>query len=219
MDLGLSVLKRIFFAGCVVVTPFAYAAQAVNYPWFVGGAVGGGSTTWEGLVPEQSDQNAALNLSTPIQTDEGGFVWGVAAGVEIFKNFQFQMDYTHYPKALITFDKDSLFSIDHEDQTSFSSNTYTWSMQVKFLVPWEASKLRLFSSGGVAWLARRDDLLEQDIVSPTFGLGLNYELSPHTMAELAFSYTAGNGKSELNPAEDFMPFLYAGLFKLYYRMG
>lgn len=206
---------------CTLIFCFnlAHAEEAVRSPWFLGGVVGGGSTTWMGLVPEKSQQNAALNLSTPIDVREGGLVWGVAGGVEAFKNFHFQMDYTHYPKATILFDQDSLFSIDHDNATSFTTSTYTWSMQGKFLVPWQETHLKLFASGGVAWLARRDDLLQDDLVSPIFSIGGNYELSPQWMLELAFSYTAGNGKSELNPAEDFMPFLYAGIVRLFYRLG
>lgn len=212
--------KRIFCFFCFIgISSLVLAEQPVENPWFVGGVLGYGSTTWRGLVPDTAKQNAALNLSTPIDAQEGGFTWGIVGGVEAFKNFHLQLDYMHYPRATIHFDPDSLYSINNNDSTEFSSETYTWSLQGKFLVPWRETNIKFFASGGAAWIARRDELLKEDTASPTFGLGINYTFTPHTMAEVAFSYTSGNGKSELNPAEDFIPFLYAVFARVYYRMG
>lgn len=197
----------------------AFTAIHADKPWFIGAAGGFGSTTWQGLVPNSEHQNSAMSLSTPIDVQEGGGLWGGVAGVEPFQNFQIQFDYLQYPKATVYFDKDSLYSIDNNDSTEFSSTTHTWSIQGKFLVPWEDTKLRLFAGGGVAWMARRDDLLEQDIVTPTFALGLNYLINPRWMVEGVFSYTAGYGESELNPSAHYMPFLYGVFARLMYRLG
>lgn len=217
---GNHVFKKIFF------TPFfllscclVYASERVENPWFVGGVLGGGSTTWKGLVPETSKQNAAINLSTPIDVQEGGFVWGIAAGVEAFKNFQLQFDYMDYPDATINFDPDSIYSIDHDGATSLKSSTYSWSIQGKFLVPWRDTNLKPFASGGVAWIARRDELLQENLVSPVFGIGLNYTFTKNIMAEVAFTYTSGYGQSELSPADDYIPFLYAVFGRVYLRLG
>lgn len=196
-----------------------YANEYVENPWFVGGVLGGGSTTWKGLVPEKSKQNAAINLSTPINVEEGGLVWGVAAGVEAFKNFQLQFDYMSYPDATIYYDPDSLYALDHDGNTQFTSSTYAWSIQGKFLVPWKESNLKVFAAGGVAWVGRRDYILQDDLVSPIFGVGLNYSFVKNLMGEVAFSYTSGYGKSELNPADDFIPFLYAVFARVYLRLG
>lgn len=212
-----------FFSGLLVLAcfgqAFAFTAVHADKPWFVGGAGGFGSTTWQGLVPNAQHQNSAMSLSTPIDVQEGGGLWGVVAGVEPFQNFQIQFDYLQYPKATVFFDKDSLYSIDNNDSTEFTSRTHTWSIQGKFLVPWEDTKLRLFAGGGVAWMARRDDLLQQDIVTPSFQMGLNYMLNCRWMAEAVFSYTAGFGESELNPSAHYMPFLYGVYARLMYRMG
>ena len=197
----------------------AFADERIENPWFVGGVVGYGSTTWQGLVPETSKQNAALNLSTPIDAEEGGVAWGIVGGVEAFKNFHLQLDYMHYPRATVYFDPDSLYSINNNDSTEFSSETYTWSVQGKFLVPWRDTNIKFFASGGAAWIARRDDLLKEDTASPTFGIGVNYTFNSHIMSEIAFTYTSGNGQSELNPAEHFIPFLYGVVGRVYYRLG
>lgn len=213
--------KKFSIIGLFTFTGYAFSFTAVHAdkPWFIGAAGGFGSTTWQGLVPIFERQNSAMSLSTPIDVKEGGGLWGVVGGVEAFQNFQLQFDYLQYPKATVFFDKDSLYSIDNDDSTEFTSRTHTWSIQGKFLVPWEDTKLRLFAGGGVAWMARRDDLLEQDIVTPTFALGLNYLINPRWMCEAVFSYTAGYGESELNPSAHYMPFLYGVFARLMYRLG
>ena len=204
-----------------MIIPQAHAITChyVDKPWFIGGAGGFGSTTWQGLVPSTTNQSSAMSLSTPIDAQEGGGLWGIVGGVEAFKNFQVQFEYLNYPKATVFFDPDSLFSIENNDTTEFSSHTYTWSIQAKFLVPWEDTKLRLFASGGAALMARRDSLLEQDLVTPTFGIGFNYMINPRWMVDGVFSYTAGYGESELNPSAHYMPFLYGVFARLMYRMG
>ena len=54
--------------------------------------------------------------------------------------------------------------------------------------------------------------------SVTFGVGFVYNISEHIMTELGVNYTAGYGESELNPAQDYVPFLYSGFLKLAYRV-
>lgn len=195
-----------------------FASNVVENPWFIGGLLGFGSTTWSGLVPPPASQNSAMAMATPVYAEEGGLLWGVAGGVEAFQNFQLQFDYMHYPNANVYFDSFSIFS-ENTGSTQLTSSTYTWSVQGKFLVPWQDTNLRFFAAGGAAWLSRRDELLEQDLVTPTFGLGLNYGFTPHLMGEVAFSYTAGNGQSELSPADHYMPFLYGVFARVFLRMG
>lgn len=191
----------------------------VENPWYVGAGVGWGTTTWQALVPSNANQNGALSISTPKSAHEGGFLWGVAAGIEVIPQFQVELNYWDYPDATIHFDPDSLYSFENNGQTELTTQTYTFVLQGKFLVPWEDTKLRLFASAGAAWLNRDDNLLTNETISPTFGVGLNYGFTPHLMGEFGFIYTAGYGESELNPAEDFMPFLYGIFTRLYYRWG
>lgn len=200
--------------------PIAYAYPHVDNPWYFGAGVGYGSTTWDALVPRTSAQNSAISMSTPIQVEEGGVLWGISGGVEVFKNFQMEFNYWKYPNATVHFDPDSLYSFENNNSTEFSTSTYTWSLQGKFLVPWnDSKKLRIFASAGMAWLNRQDELLKQDTIAPTFGLGLNYGFTPHIMGEFGFVYTAGDGESELNPSADYMPFLYGIFWRLFYRWG
>ncbi|HBB53608.1 MAG TPA: hypothetical protein DCZ80_06880 [Legionellales bacterium] len=194
-------------------------ADKVEYPWYVGGGIGWGTTTWEGLVPATANQNLALSMSTPNSAHEGGFLWGVAAGIEVIPQFQVEFNYWDYPDATIQFDPESLYSFENNGETELKTKTYTLVLQGKFLVPWKDTKLRLFASAGGAWLNRQDNLFNNELISPTFGVGLNYGFTPHLMGEFGFIYTAGYGESELNPADDFMPFLYGIFTRLYYRWG
>ena len=77
---------------------------------------------------------------------------------------------------------------------------------------------RFYSNFGVARVQRDDSLNHIWQLSPTFGFGANYNLDPHLMTEIGVAYTAGYGESELNPAEDFIPFLYAVFLKVAYRL-
>jgi len=194
-------------------------AQPVDNAWYLGAGLGYGSTTWRALVPNIANQNLALSMSTPIDVKEGGLLWGFGGGIEVIPQFQIEVNYWHYPGATVNFDQDSLFAFENNGKTSFYTQTYTFNLQGKFLVPWKDTKLRLFGSAGAAWLNRNDELLHNETISPTFGVGLNYGFSEHWMGEFAFIYTAGDGESELNPSEDFMPFLYGIFTRIYYRFG
>jgi hypothetical protein len=213
------VLKKIVLFTCMSLTAHAISVKPVENPWYIGGGVGYGSTTWHALVPSSTNQNSAIAMSTPVNVNEGGFLWNIAGGVELFPQFHLEFDYFHYPDAHIYFDPDSLFSYENNDETALHSQTYTFLFQGKFLVPWEDTPLRLYATAGAAWLNRFDNLLADQTVSPTFGLGLNYLFSSHWMGEFGFIYTAGQGESELNPAEDYMPFLYGIYTRILFRFG
>ena len=78
--------------------------------------------------------------------------------------------------------------------------------------------IRAYSSAGAAEVHRWDEVNDNRRVTPTFGLGFNYNFTPHIMGELGANYTAGFGESELNPAEDYMPFLYSAFLRIGYRI-
>ena len=213
------VVRYLVCSIAMILTHASYAVAETKYPWFLGAGTGYGSTLWRGLVPEKSNQNMALSMSTPVNVDEGGFLWGVGGGVEIIPQFQLEFFYWKYPNASIYFDEESLFTYENNNATSFQSNTYTFLLEGKFLVPWRDSPLNIYATAGMAWLNRDDYVFSNEIISPSFGVGLNYGFSDHWMGEFGFVYTAGNGESELNPAADFMPFLYGIYTRLFYRFG
>ncbi|TAL64220.1 MAG: hypothetical protein EPN84_03750 [Legionella sp.] len=194
-------------------------ANAVQSPNFIHslyiGALGGyGSTTWEGMVPALQNQNSALSMSTPISADEGGGVWGFFTGYEFSDFFAVEVSYINYPNAVITFDTMSLFSFDHNDQTSFSTDTETVNIMGKVMLQVPKTKFRIYSSAGVANVHREDMISNQWHPGPTFGVGINYKFNEHVMAEVNGNYTAGFGESQLNPADTYIPFLYTGNFRL-----
>ncbi len=188
-----------------------------RHPFYVGVTGGYGSTTWGQLVPSQNKLNAAINLSTPIRVNEGGAVWGVFVGYEIIPMFAVEGSYSRYRIADVFFSQNSMFAFDHNDQTYFSTRTDEVALSGKFMLMIPKTAMRAFSSVGAAGVHRNDMLTNHWRVSPRFAVGFNYNISEHVMAEIGVSYTGGYGESELDPVQDYIPFLYSGFARLAYR--
>lgn len=198
-----------------------YAAEAVCtndcHPYYFGVNAGYGSTTWVGLVPDRNNQNAAMNLSVPINVNEGGAAWGLFLGYEVSPFFAIEADYMHYPNATLYFGTDSIFYFDNGD-TTLRTATEAVSVLAKIMMVIPRSQIRAFSGAGIALLHRDDNVNDARRVTPTFVFGFNYNITPHVMTELTGSYTAGFGESELEPTKDYMPFLYAIYLSLAYKI-
>ncbi len=207
-----------FFYGLLWQLLFLIPLTCGATPFYIGGAGGYGSTTWQGLVPAPGKQNVAISMSTPEQVTEGGGVWGVWTGYEFGPLFALEANYTRYANAKVTFVEESLFSFDHDGLVSFDTQTETVSLMAKFMLFVPQTLVRAYSSFGIAEVHRTDLLFNHWNVSPTFGLGLNYNVTPHWMIELVGNYTAGYGESELNPVEDYVPFLYSVMARVAYRV-
>jgi hypothetical protein len=189
-----------------------------RYPFYAGVTGGYGSTTWFGLVPAANKASSALALSTPTHVNEGGGMWGFFAGYEIIPQFAIEANYNHYATANVYFSTRSLYSFLHHGSTSFSSNTTDYSVSGKVMVVIPRTTVRVYSSAGVAGVHRHDILANLWRTSPTFGVGINYNFTPHIMGEFGANYTGGYGESELTPAADYIPFLYSIFFRLAYRI-
>ncbi|MFA5960168.1 MAG: outer membrane beta-barrel protein [Tatlockia sp.] len=195
----------------------AKVADAANHPLYAGAAFGHGSTTWQGLVPNEQNKNMALGMSTPVRVEEGGLTYGLFLGFEFTPTFALEANYARYPKATVFFDSSSLFSFNNDDKTEFDTHTEAFNLMGKIFMPLTGTYLRFYSSFGVAEVHREDLLINHWRLSPTFGVGVNYTLSEHFMTELAGNYTAGYGESQLEPSANYFPFLYSVLFRLAYR--
>ena len=205
------------FYSSVAISDTVSPETAMIHPAYVGVLGGYGSTTWQGLVPSNENMNDAMLMSTPTEVHEGGALWGVVAGYEFSPFFALEANYMHYPDAHIYFDKDSLFAFENNDMIELNTVTQTVSLYARVMLNIPKTNLRLYSSAGVAGVQRKD-LVDSDWrTSPTFGVGLNDNLNEHLLAEIGSTYTAGYGEAELNPAKDFIPFLYSVFAKLAYR--
>ena len=80
------------------------------------------------------------------------------------------------------------------------------------------SNIRIFSSAGATALYRRDLIIDDWRMSPTFGVGVNYNFTEHLFGELAGYYTAGYGESRLSPVDTYYPFLYSVTARIAYRI-
>ena len=188
-----------------------------RYPTYAGLTYGYGATTWGYLIPP--DENAAMNLSTPIRVSENGALWGFFLGYEFNPSFALEASYMHYPKAKVYFDPMSLFTFDNDGLAGFTSHTQSISIVGKFMIQIPRNTdFRAYSSVGVAGVHRDDIITNEWALSPNFGVGFTYLITERVMAELGIVYTAGNAISELNPAESFIPFLYSGFLRLALRV-
>lgn len=202
-----NITKLSFIFGVVSATSLFAATDSIEQkPFYVGASGGFGSTTWNGLVPIEENQNMALSISTPIKVTEGGRIWGVFAGYEFTPYFAIEANFRRYPTAKVIFDQYSLYAFEHNDQISFKTNTDSAGLMAKIMLAVPKTTLRIYSSFGIATVHRMDIVFDQYQVAPTFGAGLNINISQHFMVDIGFNYTAGYGESELSPANSFIPF-------------
>ncbi|MBA3662118.1 MAG: hypothetical protein H0W64_10340 [Gammaproteobacteria bacterium] len=184
-------------------------------PFYLGFITGYGSTTWQMLVPGDTD-NDALIISTPQTVKEGGAIWGFFLGYELMPTFALETNYLRYPNAKINFDEMSLVAFEY-GLTELVTHTETASLMAKFMVFIPYTAIRAYSSAGVAGVHRYDQLTNCWRASPTFGLGLNYNFTERVMGEIGLNYTGGYGESELNPVENYVPFLYSAFLRFAIR--
>jgi len=185
-----------------------------QYPFYVGITGGYGTTTWNQLVSRNF--TAAMVLSTPIGVEEGGAAWGLFAGYEFIPTFAVEASYLRYPSAKIVFSPMSIFAFDM-GSTQFSSKTEMLALSGKFMVLVPYTTIRAYSSAGAAGIHRNDFVNNTWTPSAVFGVGFNYNLTPRVMLEIGADYATGSGQSELDPAEDYIPFTYAVFGRIAYR--
>jgi Outer membrane protein beta-barrel domain len=213
---------RLLLTAALALQPalsFGAAAVCTNdcHPFYFGVQNGYGSTTWDGLVPARNNQSIAMSMSTPIDVSEGGLTGGFFLGYELSPYFAIEGNYVRYQDAIVNFGTDSIFYFDN-GYTSLRTSTQSTSLIGKIMLVIPHTEVRAYSSAGLAVSHRWDSMRNYFRATPTFGLGLNYNITNHAMIELAFSYTAGYGESEIAPVNDYMPFLYSALIKIAYRV-
>jgi hypothetical protein len=87
--------------------------------------------------------------------------------------------------------------------------------KIMMVIP--TTTIRAYSSIGLAEVHRSDEIKDLWMGRPNFGVGFNYDITDHIMAEIGGTYTAGQGQSELNPVQDYFPFLYSIIARIAYR--
>jgi len=214
--------KSLFLAVTLALQPaLSLGAAAVCttdcHPFYFGVQNGYGSTTWDGLVPARNNQSIAMSMSTPIYVTEGGLAGGFFLGYELIPYFALEGSYVRYQDAVVDFGMDSIFYFDN-GYTSLNTSTQSTSVSGKFMFVIPHTEVRAFSSAGFAVTHRWDALSNSYRATPTFGAGINYNITNRVMVEFAGSYTAGYGESEITPVNDYIPFLYAALVKIAYRV-
>lgn len=196
---------------------YAGTSEPIHRPFYIGLLGGYGSTTWDGLVPARANQNLAMSISTPIEVNEGGGVWGAFVGYELNPFFAVELTYMGYKESNVMFDEASLFSFNNHGILDFTTRTETVSLMGKVMFYIPKTKVRFYSSAGIADLHRRDMLMDDWRLTPTFGVGFNFHIfNDRILSEVGANYVAGFGESQLNPTDTFFPFLYSVSYKMAY---
>jgi len=218
--------KLLILLCCICCLPLtSFAASLVTtppdthrlYPFYAGLTIGYGTTTWSGLVASDDDM-IAMAVSTPTGVDEGGTIGGAFVGYELFPSFAVELSYTHYPNAKVYFNEMSIITYDFGGITDFITHTNNYSLVAKFMVPVpHTSSIRIFSSVGPSVTHRQDIVYDHWLLTPTFNFGFDIDVTDHIMAEVGANYTAGTAISEMDPAEDYIPFLYSGYARIAWR--
>lgn len=204
------------FLGLFCSSVWAISAPE-RHPFYIGGIVGAGSTTWYGLVPTISNKNEAMSVATPLEVNEGGGVFGALLGYEFSPFFAIEANYLKYPSAYIIFDKFSIFALDHDGGNNFKSNTETIGVLGKIMVAVPKTHIRFYSGAGVGGLHRKDILNDGWLATPMFNVGFIAPVLDRVTADIAANYTAGYGESQLKPTETYFPFLYSVTLRLAYH--
>ena len=209
-----------YLCATLFIFPIFCQASTTNqsrHPLYVGALGGFGSTTWFGLVPSKANQNIAITMSTPINSQEGGQIWGALGGYEFNPFFAIEGNYTSYPRATVIYDPFSIFSFNNDGATRLYTDTEALSIMGKVMLVIPKTEIRVYSSAGIANVHRKDIILDQWRSSPTFGVGVNFPITEHFMGEVGGNYTAGYGESQLDPTDTYFPFLYSVSLRLAYR--
>lgn len=210
-SIALAVSSLLLAASCQAATEGIF-----SHPLFFGIGAGFGATTWYALVPAATEANRGMDISTPKRVNEGGGAVNIFAGFDITQTFGLEFGYYHYANAKVHFADDSLFEFNHHI-TDLITRTDNYYFMTKFMVQINDSAARAYSGIGFAMLHRRDQVHSYYRKTPTFDVGVTYNISPNWFADLNGNFTAGYGASEKCPADDYMPFAYSLLARLAYR--
>lgn len=188
-------------------------------PFYMGAAVGYGSTDWSMLVTSPSSVAAA---SAPIGAKDKGLSYGFLAGYHITKNFAIEADYFHLRKSIIHFRAFSNYKPFNDKETFMPSKTSVYALDAKFFVPVSviSSRLKAYAQAGMGVVHRNDILADTYRIGGVFGAGFDYPLTQALTAELAFQYYTGFGNAKnVDPAYDYVPFVYQAYGALTYRFN
>lgn len=197
--------------------------QHVNRPFYFGVSGGYGNTDWSKITTTPGSLAAP---SAPIGATSGGFAYGLFAGYQFSKHFMIEGNYTRYPQTTVNFDPGNLYALD-----SLVTNTDTYSLLGKILVPFGFTKVYVYADAGVTIVHRSDSKLHASAgltpsvgkvnkykAGPSFGFGLAMNVTPRIFSEVGFQYTTGYDKADAKPAVDYIPFVYSIMFNLGIRV-
>lgn len=211
-------------AGCLSLLSIStYAAQPTpqkpvdTNSFYAGFLLGYGSTDWNQIACHNcvGTMNALALNGTPMSAEDTGFAWGLFVGYQPKPYFAIEGTFVRYKDAYITF---SEFNLYPGNLTDLTSQTHSYSLVMKFLVPLARPNVKAFADAGMVVVHRMDKLANVARVGGSFGVGVMADLSQRVLAEMGFQFSTGFGKSEVLPANDYVPFIYIIYGRLGYRI-
>ncbi len=209
----------------------AMLKQHVDYPFYFGGSLGYGNTDWSEIttLPGTDDNPNLAAESAPISAIGSGFAGGAIVGYQFSEHFIIEGDYTHYAKSNIGFNSDAIGNF--YGIQSLNTDTSTYSLLGKILVPFGFTKVYVYADAGATWTHRKDisttplegytsnyTMVNAYQLGPSFGFGAAYNITQRLFSQIGFQYSTGLGKADLYPAEDYIPFTYSVLYSLGFRI-
>ena len=221
-----SLIRKIaWLAGLFLLLPIASVAAPalkplVDRPFSAGVLLGYGTTNWRMLDAYCQGDAACLMLlpySTPVNSDDSGFAYGLQLGYQIEENFALELTYRRFANTRIYFAQyNSYKNLPHDKATSITSSVFAYSLMGKFYAPMGSSAYYAYASGGPSITHRYDALSRFSHVNFAFGMGLGRVLWERLRAEVDFFYSTGYDHATMTPAESYVPFLFSANLRLAY---
>lgn len=207
-------LNKVVNAEEVVSAPFD---DFKSLPFYVGGGIGYGSTDWA-PVSSAHASFIPLEFELPLEAKDSGLLKTLFFGYHVLPQIAIEARYQRYPMTTVYFSK--LAEKEYPElagSTHMDSDTSSLALIAKYFVQFSPQyKITSYADLGGTYIFRQDLIAKISRLTPTFGLGVNYNFTPSIQSAIEFNYTAGYDTAVENPVRSYIPFLYAVEFRLIY---
>lgn len=213
-------MKKIILLVGILINITAFASP-VEHPLYAGISAGYGVADWNSLANHDSNPDNASSVleGVPDKAADRGLDYGAFIGYTFTPNYALELSYRKFKTVQIYFTEDSTYTppASPNSYPDIRSTTFNFSLVNKIMLPLP-DNFSLFSGLGPSLTYQSNPISKRtQQAGATFAVGANYEITEHFMATLEGDYTTGWGKSEEQPVNHYVPFLYSGDFKLAYR--
>ena len=184
---------------------------------YVTAGSGWADTSWS-MLDAHGKKDGISNFiysTNPQSASDKGADFNIGAGYNFSDHLAIEADYFHFANSNIAFDTDpetlaiaKAFYPNMPDSGKFSSKTYAFQLVSKFGIPFYHDRFKAYVDIGPGYVRRSDVLAKIGRIGGSFGGGLDYEFDKKWSMNTSFSYLTGYGKSVIDPADKYIPFIY-----------